>query len=184
MSDFANDITGKLEDAAEAMIQASLIASIDDGAYPTIVLCADSTIADIEDQDEKKEQARAVARSIVHSGVSPDDIALPRIVCISPSADVLEWPLGNWEADLRVEVSASAVDTSRDAFRLMCGESWKPFFLAPDTVCSALSNADIKFTAFFVEPKSQQKNLVAGESTAEWNGVLVVSVRCCGSVVA
>jgi hypothetical protein len=155
-ADYANDITGKCEDAAQSMLQTA-----HDGGHIT-----------------------TVARADIHSGISPDDIPNPRVTCVCNSARAEEWNDGTWDADLRIEITANAEDHTREQFRHMCGEVWHRFFRAQDDVCIALSNATIKFTAFMVRAISQEKGLVSDEESAEWQGVLTLSVKCCGSVIA
>jgi hypothetical protein len=153
---YANDITGKLEDACVAMLQAAVTAG-------TITLVASDSIL---------------------PGIDNGDVPLPRVVCVSDDARVEEIFDGNWDADLSIKIIASSEDTDRQGFRDICGEIFAHFFLDRDAVRVALSNADIQFTAHEVYPREQMKSFVSGQDGNEWNAELRLSVKCCGSVIA
>lgn len=153
---YANDIDGKLEDSCVAMLQAAVVAG-------TITL---------------------VASEAILPAVDDGDVPLPRVVCRCDNARVEEVFDGNWDADLDVEIIASAADTTRQEFRDICGEVFAHFFLAHDTVNTNLSNATVEFTAQAVYPRSKSKQLFSGEDGDEWHSTLRLSVKCCGSVIA
>jgi hypothetical protein len=152
---YANDITGKLEDAARAMLQAAVTA----GTITTI------------------------ASANIYAGCDSETLATPRILCVCDSADVEEIFDGNWSATLDVYVIANANDTTRDAFREMCGQAFISFFQQHDDVCSDLSNATIEFTAQAVYPRRQEKSRITDQNSDEWEGKLTLTVKCCGSVI-
>jgi hypothetical protein len=155
-ADYANYILGKCEDSAQAMLQLAVT-----GGHIT-----------------------TIASDSIDSGISPNDLGNPRVTCICTNAQCEDFTEGIWLAELKVEVTANAADHTKEQFRHMCGEVWHRFFRAQDDVCTALSNATVQFTAFMVRAVSQEGFLVTDEESAEWQGTLTLSVRCCGSVIA
>lgn len=150
---YANDITGKAEDAAQAMLRADVTAG-----YITLV-----------------------ESSSILTAIDNADIPLPRVVCSCDSATVEEIFDGNWSADIDIVIYGDAREGTREQFREVCGQVWSRFFRAPEATCIALSNADIEFTAQFISKISQSKALIANDDL--WEGKLTITVKCCGSVI-
>lgn len=122
-----------------------------------------------------------VDSSAIFSGIEPADLTATRVVCICKQAVVEEFYDGNWSAELVVRVSAPAADyASQDDFHEVCGGVFAQFFQLPEGVCASLSNSDIAFTAQAVYPRSQAWD----RDEQVWESHLVLTVKCCGSVVA
>lgn len=119
-------------------------------------------------------------------GFGDAGIMLPRAVCSCDGADYAEIHDGNWDASLDVEVRASFHDTTREQFRLMCGEVFGQFMIAPDDVNAAMSNVDDPFTVFACYPQRQTRMIESGAdgNPAEWSVKMSFLVRCCGSVIS
>jgi hypothetical protein len=156
---YANDFTGKLEDAARAYLRTSKAV-------------------------EGEDNLSVFSTAQIQAGIDDESVGLPRIVCVCDSAEVSEIYDGNWKGMLEIQVIASAQDTTREAFLDMCGEVFAHFFQAPATVCTSLSSAEIEFTAQAVRPRRQEKILVATETDALWVKSLFLEVEGCGSVIA
>jgi hypothetical protein len=154
-TEYANDITGKCEDAAQSMLRASVTAG----------------------------EITAVASANIVAGCDDEDLGSPRVVCICDSADVEDVFDGNWSARLDVVVIADANDKTRSEFREICGQVWLPFFKASADVNTALSNSTIEFTAQATYPRRQEKSRVQTDDGDIWRGVLSLDVKCCGSVI-
>jgi|GEM_PF-5815013 len=116
----------------------------------------------------------------IFGGIEAGSVTAKRVVCVSRKADSEEIFDGNWDAELEIQCICPAADITEDDFHEFCGQIYSRFFQAPADVATALSNAAIQYTAQFVSPKSQDWDL----EDDTWRGRLVLSVKCCGSVIA
>lgn len=157
-TEFANAITHKAQKAAAAMIIARITANGLEADIPT---------------------------ANVQSGISRQPLTAMRVVCLCQSATAQEPWDGNWAADLEIEVTAPYVDYEEDAFHALAGQVFAFFNQSRETVRERLSNADIKFTAFDVFPRSQGWQLEQDETGANssWTSRMKFEVQCCGSVI-
>jgi hypothetical protein len=155
---YANSICQKLQLSARAMLRAAVAAE-------TLTLMPSDNI---------------------NAGIETTDATALGVVCLCKRATAEEIFDGNWTADLTVRVTAAFADTTEDQFHAIMGEVFAHFMLSPADVATNLSNASEEFTAFAVYPRDQQWDLVDDGSGngALWQGDLVVTVKCCGSVIA
>lgn len=121
-----------------------------------------------------------VSSASIFAGMEAGTVTSKRVECVCKKATVEEYPDGNWDAELEVRCIAPAADfPTDDDFHEFAGGVFAHFFQAPSTVCENLSNETLKYTAQAVYPRSQDWD----RDDDAWVSRLVLSVKCCGSVI-
>ena len=158
-TDFANIICHKTQKAAKAMIQARITANSLETLLPT---------------------------ANVFGGMEGSAVTAKRVVCLCQNAVTAENDEANWMADLTIQVICPYSDIAEDDFHELAGQMFAFFFQGVDTTATRLSNADVKYTAQRIFPRSQRWELGmdANGDPAEWVSELAMQVLCSGSVIA
>lgn len=157
-ADFANAICHKTQKAAQAMIQARIVANA----------------------------ITAIATTSVFAGIQSSELTSTRVVCVCRNAVPAEPWEGNWLADLTIKVIAPFADyADADDFHELSGQIFAFFFQDKEDVATRLSNATVKYTAQLVVPKGSTWDIEAGADgqSSNWSSEMSFQVQCCGSVV-
>lgn len=159
-TEFANAICHKLQVAAAEMVKARITAN------------------ELTDQ---------LPLANVFAGIGIGDLEATRVVCLCQRATPQHPWEGNWQAELSVVVVAPFADiASVDEYHALAGQIFAFFFQERETVCSRLSNADVKFTAQFIVPTGASWDIDRGEDGKDATFVSEQSfqVMCSGSVIS
>lgn len=155
-TDYANAICHKTQKAAQAMLQAQVASGGLD----------------------------VVESSQILAGIEPDDVPATRVVCVCKQATAEDGgDDGNWDAVLVLSISAPAADyPDEDDFHELCGAVYAHFQQGKyDTAANITSAAaSIIYTAQCVRAVSQSWD----RDGDTWRSEMVLSVKCCGSVIA